>query len=103
VPLRNLARTTMPEEKFHAQFGKDFGAELVKTPEGKAALQAAVDAFYPYAPHFFGASKSKNNEIFRSFGIKLRTNEDMRADYVARAKDVLDSLGLKAPVLAQAA
>jgi ring-1,2-phenylacetyl-CoA epoxidase subunit PaaA len=103
VPLRNLARTTMPEEKFHAQFGKDFGAELVKTPEGKAALQAAVDAFYPYAPHFFGASKSKNNEIFRNFGIKLRTNEDMRADYVARAKDVLDSLGLKAPELAQAA
>jgi ring-1,2-phenylacetyl-CoA epoxidase subunit PaaA len=103
VPLRNLARTTMPEEKFHAQFGKDFGAELVQTPEGKAALQEAVNAFYPYAPHFFGSAKSKNNEIFRNFGIKLRTNEDMRADYVARAHDVLTSLGLKAPDLAQAA
>jgi ring-1,2-phenylacetyl-CoA epoxidase subunit PaaA len=103
VPLRNLARTTMPEEKFHAQFGRDFGAELVKTPEGKQALQEAVNAFYPYAPHFFGSAKSKNNELFRSFGIKLRTNEDMRADYVARAHEVLTSLGLKAPDLAQAA
>lgn len=103
VPLRNLARTTMPEEKFHAQFGRDFGAELVQTPEGKQALQEAVNAFYPYAPHFFGSAKSKNNELFRSFGIKLRTNEDMRADYVARAHEVLASLGLKAPDLAQAA
>ena len=35
-PLRNLARATMPEERFHAQFGEDFTAELIKTPEGKA-------------------------------------------------------------------
>src|SRR5260370_41942100 len=27
-PLRNLARMTMPEERFHAQFGKDFCTEL---------------------------------------------------------------------------
>jgi ring-1,2-phenylacetyl-CoA epoxidase subunit PaaA len=103
VPLRNIARTTMPEEKFHAQFGRDFGAELVQTPEGKAAMQEAVNAFYPYAPHFFGGSKSKNNEVFRQFGIKLRTNDDMRADYISRANDVLKSLGLTAPTLAQAA
>ena len=32
-PLRNLARQTMPEERFHAQFGLDFGTELVATPE----------------------------------------------------------------------
>ena len=35
-PLRNLARATMPEERFHAQFGEDFTAELIKTPQGKA-------------------------------------------------------------------
>src|ERR1044071_1466706 len=62
-PLRNLARITMPEEKFHAKFGKDFTAELIKTPEGKATLQAAVDEYFPYLPSFFGGSKSRNNEI----------------------------------------
>ena len=46
-PLRNIARATMPEERFHAQFGEDFSAELVKTPEGKARLQAAVDEYCP--------------------------------------------------------
>ena len=78
-PLRNLARATMPEERFHAQFGEDFTAELIKTPEGKATLQAAIDEYFPYLPSFFGGSKSKNNEIFRKWNIKQRTNDEMRA------------------------
>lgn len=103
VPLRNLARTTMPEEKFHAQFGKDFCSELVKTPEGKAAVQAAIDSFYPHAPMFFGGSKSKNNELFRQFGIKQRKNEEMREDYINRARMVVEGLGLRLPEIAAAA
>lgn len=103
VPLRNVARTTMPEEKFHAQFGKDFCTELIKDPKSRALVQDAVNSFFPHAPKFFGSANSKNNEIFRNFGIKLRKNEEMRADYIARAKEVTDSLGLTLPDLAAAA
>src|SRR5690348_3473038 len=99
-PLRNLARMTMPEERFHAQFGLDFGAELVKTPEGKKKLQAAVDKIFPQIPSFFGGAKSRNNEIFRKWGIKLRTNEDMRADYIKRAKEAVEKIGLTLPDVA---
>lgn len=102
-PLRNLARQTMPEERFHAQFGIDFGLELVKTPEGKARLQDAINRIFPSLPAFFGAAKSRNNEIFRKWGIKLRTNEEMRADYVKRAAEAAAKLGLTLPPLAQAA
>src|SRR5260221_13516346 len=38
VPLRNIARTTMPEEKFHAQFGLDFCVDLVESAEGRARV-----------------------------------------------------------------
>ena len=102
-PLRNLARQTMPEERFHAQFGLDFGAELVKTPEGKAKLQAAVNDLFPSMLKFFGGAKSRNNEIFRKWGIKLRTNEDMRADYLSRARDAAGKIGLTLPEVAVAA
>jgi ring-1,2-phenylacetyl-CoA epoxidase subunit PaaA len=98
-PLRNLARMTMPEERFHAQFGLDFGAELVKTPEGKAKLQVAVDKILPQVPLFFGSSKSRNNEIYRKWGIKLRSNDDMRADYVKRAKEAVEKVGLTMPLM----
>jgi ring-1,2-phenylacetyl-CoA epoxidase subunit PaaA len=103
VPLRNIARTTMPEEKFHAQFGADFCVDLVEVPESRVRVQDAINRFYPEAPKFFGASGSKNNELYRKYGIKLRKNEEMRADYIARAKDIVGKLELKLPEIAVAA
>ena len=97
VPLRNIARTTMPEEKFHAQFGADFCVDLVEAPESRARVQDAINRFYPEAPKFFGASGSKNNQLYRQYGIKLRKNEEMRADYIARAKDIVGKLELELP------
>jgi ring-1,2-phenylacetyl-CoA epoxidase subunit PaaA len=97
VPLRNIARTTMPEEKFHAQFGLDFCVDLVETAAGRAKVQKAVNGFYPEAPKFFGASGSKNNALYRKYGLKLRSNEDMRADYIARAHATVEPLGISLP------
>jgi ring-1,2-phenylacetyl-CoA epoxidase subunit PaaA len=102
-PLRNLARATMPEERFHAQFGEDFAAELIKTAEGKATLQTAIDEYFPYQPSFFGASKSRNNEIFRKWNIKQRTNDEMRQDFMRRATEVTAKYGLTLPEVRQAA
>ena len=93
----------MPEEKFHAQFGRDFCSELIKTPEGKARVQDAIDRYFPYLPRFFGAANSKNNEVFRKYGLKQRKNEEMRADYLNRVKELLDKLGLSMPKLSAAA
>jgi ring-1,2-phenylacetyl-CoA epoxidase subunit PaaA len=103
VPLRNIARTTMPEEKFHAQFGLDFCVDLVESPEGRSRVQQAVNGFYPEAPKFFGSSGSRNNAMFRKYGLKLRTNEDMRADYMARAKSTVEPLGITLPDVRMAA
>ncbi|MBM3560060.1 MAG: phenylacetic acid catabolic family protein, partial [Alphaproteobacteria bacterium] len=93
-PLRNLARMTLPEERFHAQFGEDFTREMIATPAGRQAIQDAIDRYFPMLPPFFGGAGSRNNAIFRKWGIKQRTNEDMRADYVARAREPVAKLGL---------
>lgn len=104
LPLRNLARMTMPEERFHAQFGEDFSKELIQTEEGRKAVQDAIDRYFPILPKFFGRPQSKNNEIYRKWGIKQRTNEDMLADYVKRARELVEGqLGLKLPDVAEAA
>jgi ring-1,2-phenylacetyl-CoA epoxidase subunit PaaA len=99
VPLRTIGRVTMPEEKFHAQFGKDFCTELCKTDEGRRDVQQAIDDYAPYLPRFFGAAGSKNNETYRRYGLKLRTNEDMREDFLNRARTTVESLGLRFPEL----
>jgi ring-1,2-phenylacetyl-CoA epoxidase subunit PaaA len=97
-PLRNLARMTMPEEHFHAEFGENFTTDICATDEGKALVQSHIDVIFPFIPPFFGRTGSKNNEVYRKWGIKNRTNEDMRADYVNRARDIVEGkLGLKLP------
>ncbi len=100
-PLRNLARMTMPEERFHAQFGKDFCVELCQTKAGRAKVQDAINRYFPMLPAFFGANASKNNATFRRLGIKQRRNEEMRADYLERARVLVeDELKLKLPEFA---
>jgi ring-1,2-phenylacetyl-CoA epoxidase subunit PaaA len=103
LPLRNAARMTMPEERFHAKFGEDAALELIKTDEGKERLQDAIDRIFPTLPAFFGRADSKNNRLFRKWGIKERTNEAMRADYIERCRVLVEErLGLKLPPVADA-
>jgi ring-1,2-phenylacetyl-CoA epoxidase subunit PaaA len=103
-PLRNLARVTMPEEKFHAQFGKDFCTELCQSADGRAKVQDAIDRYFPMMPPFFGRSDSANSVLFRKWGIKQHSNDDMRADFIARARAVVeDHLHLKLPEVRAAA
>jgi ring-1,2-phenylacetyl-CoA epoxidase subunit PaaA len=100
-PLRNLARMTMPEERFHAQFGRDFCTELCRTEAGRTKVQDAINRYFPMLPAFFGKSGSKNNELYRRFAIKQRANEEMRADYLERARALVeDHLKLKLPAVA---
>ena len=98
VPLRNIARATLPEEKFHSQFGHDFCKEFMQEPGGREKLQQALDCFFPLCPAFFGSSGSKNNEMLRKYGIKLRRNEEMRSDYMVRVRVLVeDKLSLRLP------
>jgi ring-1,2-phenylacetyl-CoA epoxidase subunit PaaA len=100
-PLRNLARMTMPEERFHAQFGEEFCQELCQTEPGRREVQDAIDRYFPMLAAFFGQPKSRNNEIYRKWGIKQRSNEEMLADFIERARvQVEDKLGLKLPGVA---
>jgi ring-1,2-phenylacetyl-CoA epoxidase subunit PaaA len=99
-PLRNLGRITMPEEKFHAKFGKDFCLELIQAGRGDE-VQDAINRYFPLTPAFFGASQSKNNEMFRRWHLKQRTNDEMREDFLGRVTALVEKdFGLRLPALA---
>ena len=67
-------------------------------------MQDAIDRYFPLLPAFFGKNGSANNEEFRRFGIKQRRNEEMLADYVKRARELVETqLGLRLPALDAAA
>ena len=70
----------------------------MQKPGGREKLQQALDRFFPLCPAFFGSSGSKNNEMLRKYGIKLRRNEEMRSDYMVRVRVLVeDKLSLRLP------
>ena len=63
-------------------------------------MQDAIDRYFPITPAFFGASQSKNNEIYRKWQIKQRTNDEMREDFTARVRALVETdFGLKLPAI----
>ncbi len=97
LPLRKLALSTMPEERFHAGFGRSHTIELCATEDGRAIAQNTLDWLYPVMLPFFGSPNSKNNEIYRRWGIKKRTNQEMRQEYTNRVTALVNEFGLVMP------
>jgi len=98
LPLRNLVVRLLPEEHFHVSFGKARTRELMADPAAVPAVQQAVDDLVGFTVPFFGRSVSANNQAFRQWGIKQRTNDESRAHWVGRCKHFVEGeLGLRFP------
>ena len=98
LPLRDLVTRLLPEERFHVSFGKAHAVEMAADPDGRPALQEAVEALVAFTVPFFGRSASPNNEEFRRWGVKRRTNDEARAAWADRARRLVEEeLGLRFP------
>ncbi len=98
VPLRRLAARLLPEERFHVSFGRARAVDMVRQGGRRAEVQQAVDDLVLFTLPFFGRSSSANNELFRRWGVKRRSNDDARRDFIARSRRfVVHDLGLDYP------
>jgi ring-1,2-phenylacetyl-CoA epoxidase subunit PaaA len=67
------------------------------------ARRHAIHRFFPLWPTFFGQSGSNNNALYRKFGIKQRSHEEMRTVDIARARALVeDDRKLELPAAAAA-
>ncbi len=97
VPLRRLALKLLPEERFHVSFGAARTRELASQEAQRPAVQEAVDQLVRFTLPFFGRSRSANNEAFRRWGIKHRTNDEARTDFIERSRAFVVDAGLAYP------
>jgi 1,2-phenylacetyl-CoA epoxidase catalytic subunit len=65
--------------------------------EGKARAQKAIDSWYVRALDMFGRSVSKRSERYRYWGLKRRSNDQARQDYINEVNPILEKMGLKIP------
>lgn len=94
APLAEVFREIAPREARHAELGVEGLGRLVATPEGKAALAAAIAYWRPRVAASFGVAGSARYETLARFGLRHSPNETLLARWEALVAETLGSLGL---------
>jgi Uncharacterized conserved protein len=72
--------------------------ELIESgDDGKAKAQKAVDYWYIRALDMFGRTGSKRSDRYRYWGLKRRSNDQARQDYMNEVNPILKKIGLNVP------
>jgi len=98
-PLANMLPVVLKEEEGHVGHGENLTAEMAKSddPAQRARIQESLNRWYPQGLDMFGMSESRRSERFVYWGIKKRTNEEARRDYLNEVNPLIEGMGLQIP------
>src|SRR2546425_936818 len=72
--------------------------ELVQSgDEGREQAQAAADKWSTVGLDMFGQSQSARTERYIEWGLKRRTNDEARRQYIAEVDPLIEGVGLVVP------
>ena len=98
LPMDDALPVILREEKGHVAYGEQQLQKLALAgPDGKSAAQAAIDKWYIVGLDMFGKSGSARTERYLEWGLKKRTNEEARRQYIAEMEPKIAALGLVVP------
>ena len=84
------------EEVGHVEHGHRAIREyLASQTQHKAELQQALDFWLPLVLEVFGKKDGKSEQLYRTYGIKHRTNEESRTIFTVQISPFLSELGLR--------
>ena len=67
------------------------------TEDERRRVQEAVNRWYAKGLDMFGKSDSYRAERYRQWGLKRRTNDEARQQYIAEVNPLIMSMGLEVP------
>jgi len=96
-PLLSVADRLHKDEVFHATFGLSNLRRVCSTPEGLAEANEKIKIWWPAALDMFGRSDSDFSDAYVRWGLRELNNEDLRQQYIAETRPLLDELGITVP------
>jgi len=100
-PYARVMRRICREEEFHLRHGRDLLAEYATgTRAQQKAMQEAVDRWWPRGIMFFGPTDEARSDAARrmhELGIRTKTNDELRQEYIDFWVPELRDLGLEVP------
>ncbi len=97
LPVARIIPRILQEERAHIAHGERILRDLCTTEKIKVQAQAAIDKMYPRGLDMFGHSDSKRSEEYCKWGIKARTNTEIRQAYKDTVDEVILRLNLNLP------
>lgn len=87
------------EEAFHIRHGESWLDRVAETSEGRQMLQEDINKWYPHAMDVFGheGGTSRTEELLLKFGIKNKTNDQLREEFKADIMPLILKHGLTVP------
>jgi ring-1,2-phenylacetyl-CoA epoxidase subunit PaaA len=97
-PWKRALAKVDKEETFHLRHGRTWLKKLVKEPEEKAKVQAAVEWMFILTLEWFGLpdSQKKHSEQLE-YGFKGKSNDELRQTWMAAVVPFMDEIGIEVP------
>jgi ring-1,2-phenylacetyl-CoA epoxidase subunit PaaA len=97
-PWKRALAKVDKEETFHLRHGRTWLKKLVKDPDGKADVQAAVDWMFILTLEWFGLpDELKQHSEQLDYGFKGKSNDELRQTWMGEVVPFMDEIGIGVP------
>jgi 1,2-phenylacetyl-CoA epoxidase catalytic subunit len=97
TPLAAAIAQILPREKEHAQLGEAGVRRAIEHGNSKAAVQAAVNYWFPRVAATFGRVDSEHAAIYIQYGLRERSSTEMLGNWKAQSAAALKRMGIPLP------
>lgn len=96
-PLCDTMERILPVERRHAELGLAGMKRLLEGGVDPLTVQASVNYWHPRVADTFGRLDSGRFELYRAFGLRRHSNDELHQQWRHRCAGVLSGLGLTEP------
>ncbi len=98
-PWKRALAKVDKEETFHLRHGRTWLKKLVKDPDGRQEVQAAVDWMFVLTLEWFGLPDDlKQHSEQLHYGFKGKSNDQLRQTWMAEVVPFMEEIGIRVPV-----
>lgn len=97
APLARAGVFVGRDERGHAAMGLQHLRGVCVTEEGRAQAQQSLQFWYPIALDMFGTSTGRRQWKYIELGLKTKSNEQLRNEFIGEINPILEELGLTPP------
>lgn len=99
APWSLILKVIDGEEQFHIRHGERWIQKIAELPEGRHALQNALNRLFPHAMDVFGrpGGQSKTEKLLVQYRLKHKTNDEARLEFVSQVEPLIIACNLELP------